>query len=170
MTASISPLRVLTAEFAEISQKIADAETDEAREALLVEFLKLDQDINTKVEGCVVVSKRLESDAEECRRIAREATERARRLEARADWLLNTYLKRNMEALGEKKVETPLYTASVALNPRAVEITDEKAIPGMFLVQKTTYAVDKVAVKRAIEGGQEVPGARLVQGSRLVVS
>jgi hypothetical protein len=52
----------------------------------------------------------------------------------------------------------------------SVNIVDEAQIPALFIKEKITKSVDKVAIKNAMKDGKEVPGAELVQSYSLVVS
>lgn len=68
--------------------------------------------------------------------------------------------------------ELKFETAKVSLSFRkskAVEITDEENIPEAYIVIKTTSRVDKVAIKHAIDKGEEVPGASLVDHKSLQI-
>jgi hypothetical protein len=59
------------------------------------------------------------------------------------------------------------YSFAVKKNPPRVEIVDEEAIPPEF--NDYTPSVNKAAIKSALEDGKEVPGAELVQTTRLDV-
>ena len=52
-------------------------------------------------------------------------------------------------------------------NPPRVEVTDESLIPAEFISYRPV--IDKAAIKYAIEEGKEIPGAELVQSTRLDV-
>ena len=52
--------------------------------------------------------------------------------------------------------------------PPSVAITSEAAIPAESIREKITSAPDKTAIKKALIAGEEIPGARLVQGVSLV--
>ena len=45
---------------------------------------------------------------------------------------------------------------------QAVEIDDEQALDPEWLTVKTTSQLDKAAIKEALKGGQQIPGAQLV--------
>lgn len=49
-------------------------------------------------------------------------------------------------------------------NP-TVEILDEEKLPASFLKEKVTYSPDKDLIKEALDKGEDVPGARLIQKS-----
>ena len=62
----------------------------------------------------------------------------------------------------------PAATASknpVVVGPHVrYEPTDPDAIPSQLHTVKTTTAPDMAAIKRLLEGGEDVPGAQLVRG------
>jgi hypothetical protein len=79
-----------------------------------------------------------------------------------------------MERLQTKNLEANLYTLKSKANPPKVEITDELAIPLVFVRQPEPPPPpppkpDKTAIKKALQAGQYVPGAKLVQDSRLEI-
>lgn len=69
-----------------------------------------------------------------------------------------------------KSVDFVNQKVTVKTNPGSVNIIDEAQIPTLFIKEKITKSVDKVAIKNAIKKGVEVPGAELVQSYSLVVS
>lgn len=96
---------------------------------------------------------------------------------------LKAYTVRVMDGLGVKKLEGNVVTLSLRKCPASVEVTDESAVPNAYksaeirmpadLAEQIldtlpidapvalSYAVDKRAVKSAIEGGAEVAGAQI---------
>lgn len=50
---------------------------------------------------------------------------------------------------------------------KKTEITDENAIPAEFI--KTTTSIQKGAIKKAIQAGVDVPGAKLVDSEHIVI-
>jgi hypothetical protein len=74
-------------------------------------------------------------------------------------------LHQQMLDWGVKKVEGNEYSFTVKKNPPRVEIVDEEAIPPEFI--DYTPSVNKTAIKSALEDGKQVPGAELVQSTRL---
>jgi hypothetical protein len=51
----------------------------------------------------------------------------------------------------------------------SIGILDEKDIPSVYLRQKIAYEPDKAAIKEAISGGAEVPGAELVSRNNIQI-
>lgn len=65
-----------------------------------------------------------------------------------------------VEALGGK-VKGVRFTASIR-NVEAIDVIDLAEIPAEFKREKITIDPDKIAIKRAIKAGEEIPGAILV--------
>lgn len=82
---------------------------------------------------------------------------------------LEKYLLLNMESLGMSELSAGTFTVKIQNNPPAVNITDEKSIPAEYTTIKTEIVVDKKRIADALKAGQEIPGAVLAQGRRLVV-
>lgn len=67
-----------------------------------------------------------------------------------------------LKATGERKVERPGGTVSLQRGRLSVHITDEKSVPTQLC--KTTVTPDKAAIKKQLDGGEDVPGAELARG------
>ena len=66
----------------------------------------------------------------------------------------------------EKRID---YLKNVLTASVAVSIDDEKALPADFVVETVTTKPDKTAIKKAIQSGQEVSGASLVENRNLQI-
>lgn len=87
---------------------------------------------------------------------------------------LSAYLKANMERTGVTKIEGPMLALQIKKNPPAVVIDAPDLVPAFFWKlppppPPPVRGIDKAAIKAAIAEGEEVPGARLVQGTRLEI-
>ena len=91
----------------------------------------------------VLAAERLKDLAESAEKAARAAA---------AEW---------MEATGATTIQSAHHSAHLSRRPAYVVISDEAAIPGDYLVTKTS--IDKSAIKTAIGDGIEVPGASLIR-------
>lgn len=94
--------------------------------------------------------------------------ERKRMAKASQD-RLEAYLCRIIAARGGKKLIGRTNTLSVRPSD-AVVILNEAAIPAAYIVEEvvTTKRVDKVAIKKALKAGDEVPGVDLEYRDNLV--
>jgi hypothetical protein len=61
------------------------------------------------------------------------------------------------------------FTIKRQLNPESVEIINEAAIPGEYLITETKTKISKTLIKDALKKSQEVPGAQLTRSSRIVI-
>jgi len=94
--------------------------------------------------------------------------QRADKLDREAKWL-HEYVEREMKNANVTEVKSPLFKIKLGLNPPRVEVLDKSKIPEQFLRTNLSVEPDKVAIKEAIESGQEVPGVELRQDLKLKV-
>jgi hypothetical protein len=70
---------------------------------------------------------------------------------------------------GISKIECPYFKLSIQDNPPAVEVFDSLQIPADYMREvPATSEPDKMLIKKAIQDGFDVPGAKLKHGKRLV--
>lgn len=163
----------LTGQYQQLAEKLAGMDLDGQTVADTIEASGLSDEIAVKAQGIEMVARSSEMfnsaiDAE---------IERLQALKAHRQKIaqgLRDYLKTNMESAGIEKIECPLFKIGIKKNPPAVEILDEQQIPNEFWVtpepKPPMARPDKAAIKKSIQAGQEVAGAKLVQGTRLDVS
>ena len=96
------------------------------------------------------------------------------RLTALQKFYENTYnrldnaLKTAMVATGHDKVETPTMRLSLR-HTTATEVDDLNAVPMEYKTTKVEVVADKTAIKKAIQSGEDVPGAHLVENVSLQI-
>lgn len=73
-----------------------------------------------------------------------------------------------LDTLGVEKVTGNLATISIRKPRQSVEVFDENLLPGEFLRVKTVIEPDKIALKKALEEGQEIQGAKFKLGERSI--
>jgi hypothetical protein len=102
-----------------------------------------------------------------------EESERLRKL-AQDDEVLASRLRiaimEAMTRIGRPKVQTERFSLSVRKNggKTPVVIHSEDMLPEEYKVPRITVVIDKEAIRAALEGGSEIPGAELGErGSRL---
>jgi hypothetical protein len=168
----MTALFVLTNQYMELAEKLADGDFDAQTIADTIEASGISDELAVKAQGIEFVARGAEAhhaaiDAE----IARLAALKAHRQKV-ADGLRN-YLKDNMERAGIEKIECPLFKLTIRKNPPSVEVLDTAALPAEFWrtpePNPPVAAPDKTAIKAALTAGVTVPGARLAQGTRLEV-
>ena len=81
---------------------------------------------------------------------------------------LDNALKTAMVATGHDKVETPTMRLSLR-HSTATEVDDLDAIPDEYKTTKVEVVADKAAIKKAIQQGEDVPGAHLVENVSLQI-
>jgi len=130
----------------------------------------IEGEVSEKATNVAQVIRNIESLAENIRDAEQKMAARRKALEARADWLRG-YLLDNMVAAGISKVESPWFSLTVRQNPPSVALDDVSLIPTDYwrAVLPPPPAIDRVAIRAAIEAGQDVPGARVVRGQRLEI-
>ena len=92
---------------------------------------------------------------------------RMKTLQKRIDFLSGLSLD-GMEALGLKKIEEPDIRISIRKSINTM-IEDEKAIPSKFVTIVQTEKINKTEIKKAIQVGEDVPGAYLVENINLAI-
>ena len=148
----------LTAQYREALDNVyVDTETGEVVGGL--ELDALEGAINDKAEAIAVVIKEKMNFANACKAEIDSITKKQKTTLKEVDFL-KEYLKTNLEALNIPKVQTPRTTISFRTST-SVEVTDESKLPKQFIIEKTTYSPDKVALKELLNSGATVDGACL---------
>lgn len=162
----------LTGQYMQLAEKLSSLDLDAQTVADTIEASGITDEIAVKAQSIEMVARGAEMH---CPAIDAEI-ERLQALKAHRQKIaqgLRDYLKSNMEAAGIDKIECPLFKISIKKNPPAVEILDEAQIPPSYWVtpepKPPVARPDKTAIKKAIQAGQEIAGAVLVQHTRLDV-
>jgi hypothetical protein len=133
------------------------------QQAALGEQLKASVEKRDKLGNCLVW---LDGQADLLREKEQQLAARRHRFEKFSD-ALRSSLHQQMLDWGIKKVEGQEFSFTVKKNPARVEILEEEKIPPEYV--SYTATIDKAAIKCALEEGSQVPGAELVQSTRLDV-
>lgn len=115
--------------------------------------------LDDKLEAAALHIKNLNAMADAINEEEGALYERRKTLERRIEGF-KMYVARCMDAVEKKKLETPRVVLSIRSSTR-VEIDNERVLPREYIkpVNKTT--IDKTAIRKALEAGQPVAGARL---------
>lgn len=117
--------------------------------------------IENKAENIAKLIRNLESDVSAYKEEEDRLKTKRQSTENKVKWL-KTYLEDNMKLTGKTKFKSGMFNFSIQKNPASVNITDEKIIPGEFLIPQPPK-VDKTSLKEILKRGIEVPGAELKQ-------
>lgn len=78
---------------------------------------------------------------------------------------LNKNIKDAMEATGSTKIVADNHVIKIQKNPPRVDVFDASVISEEFY----KHTIDTVSIKNALKNGEDVPGAQLVQDTRVVI-
>lgn len=144
-----------------------DEETGEIKDSEILDELEAEFKValETKSAGIIKVIREQQEEINgtenEIKRLQNLKTSRTKILER-----FKEYVKLNLKNMDIKKIETSLGTISLK-QTTATDVYDKDLIPKKFLKPKTEYNPMKAEIKKAIESGEEVPGARLVVNTNL---
>jgi len=127
-------------------------------------------ELETKAQNVVAFMRNLETTAVAIKEAEGQMAARRKAIENRAASLKH-YVLDAMQHNGIQRIDCPLFTISIAKNPPAVDVYDERQIPADYFTDPPPPPpqLDKNLIKQAIKDGFEVPGARPTQGVRLSI-
>ncbi len=145
-----------------------DPEADIPMEAAINTLEGIEGQLQDKAVNVAKFMQNLGATAKAIKDAEQQMAKRRKAIENRAQWIKD-YLKNNMQAAGITKIESPWFLLAIQKNPEAVEITNEDLLPDDFKTEVITMKIDKAAIKQVIKDGVSVPGAVLIQGTRLAI-
>ncbi len=110
----------------------------------------------------------LEAEAAAIEEAKQRMDSRAKAALRQAGWLKG-YLRGELERTGLKP-KAPDLAMRLQANPPAVVLEDERLIPADYWLTQTVTTLLKAEISAALKAGKEVPGAKLVQTHRLVIT
>jgi len=147
---------------------LTDPELDLPVEAVNDTLEALGDEMETKAINVTKFMRNMEATASAIKSAEAEMAKRRKSLENRIKWMKD-YLKGSMEHTGITKIECPYFKLSIQKTPASVNILNEAKIPTQFKEQVLSWKIDKTAIKNAIKSGEAIPGAELVNGTRLAI-
>lgn len=166
----MSSLFVIADQYRALAHKLADLDFDASTITDTIEASGLTDELAVKASNIEHVARGAEAhnlaiDAE----IARLQALKAHRVKVAAG--LRQYLLDNMQRMEIERIDCPLFSITIRKNPPSVDIYDPLSIPAQYMVtpvpKPPVASPDKKSIAAAIKAGQEVTGAKLVQGTRL---
>jgi hypothetical protein len=169
MTRSLS-LYQLSSHYIQALDFLTDPELAIPMQAVNDTLEGLSGELEDKAINVAKFIRNIETTANAIKKAEVDMAKRRKSLETRVQWL-EDYLKSSMEATGITKIECPYFKLSIAKNPPALELFDSQAVPEQYKHTETvtTEQIDRAAIKAALSSGQAINGARLVNGTRLVI-
>lgn len=162
----------ITNQYLALAEKLDSMDLDTQTIIDTIDASGIEDEFSLKAQGILHIA----SEAEKYTPLIDMEIERLQALKASRAKLaqgLRDYLLSNMERSGIQKITCPLFSLSIRHNPPAVEVLDTAALPPLYWrtpePKPPVAAPDKAAIKAALQAGTEVPGARLVQGLKLVI-
>ena len=146
-----------------IQELMSDESTD--MEMLGATLKNVNDELETKAENYAKIIKQIEGDIETVKKEKDRLTSKQRAMENNVRWL-KMNLQSAMELQGKKKFKTDLFSFNIQKNPKSVQVTcDPSLLDERF--QSIKVDADKKAIKEALEAGETVEGATIVQSESL---
>lgn len=148
--------------------KLADLDLDEQTVQDTLEGLA--GELEVKATNVAAFARNLEASAEAIKGAEAQMAARRKSIERRAE-SIRSYLKTNMERTGITKIESPQFMLSIKKNPPSVYVEAPELVPDQYMrvVPPPPPQIDKKAIGDALKAGEDVPGCRLEQGTRLEI-
>ena len=135
---------------------------EEVNEALM----EVMDDVVAKGENGIIYLHKLQTTIEAAKLEKKKIDSFIKSLESRKKRVENAYLYA-LDNMKMKSILTGRGELKAKKNPPAVKVDDLTKIPVKFQRQKIQVDVDKIAIKKAINAGETVPGAHLEQAVSL---
>lgn len=131
-----------------------------------LEGLKGDIEVKAKNVAAFVSNRKAEIEA--VKEASKKLADRAKNEQSALD-RLTEYLKYNMENAGITEIRSPELLLKIKTNPPSVVIDNELLIGGQFIKEKVVTSIDKGAIKKELNAGNQVLGAHIEQKTRLEI-
>lgn len=142
-----------------------DPETGMVFDVSLLDKLEMERD--AKIENALLYAEQLKADEKEINDYVKRLSERAKAKKRAAD-NIKAWLVDRLRETKDGKFETARIRATVSVTAGGkAEITDENAIPEQY--RKYEWEPDVTAIKKALQSGEAVAGAKLADTVRLTV-
>lgn len=162
----MATLYEITKEYLDVLDNLeVDEETGEITGAERLDEMEGSFDQKAEAVACFV--KNAAAMAESIKEEEKTLKKRRESLERRNDYL-KQLLQNSLDAVGKAKLETPKVVVSFRKS-KAIQIDDEAAVPAAFKSEVVSVKIDKTLIKQAIQLGQQVPGAALVENRNIQI-
>lgn len=158
----------ITTQYTEALTFFGDLDNTLSLDTALDTLDAIDGDFEQKAINVAAYARQLEAEADAIKTVIEGMEKRRKALEKRAEWLKD-YTRHCMETLGKTKIKHAWFNLSIQKNPPSVEVYDETVLPFEYIAEIVTTKIDKAAIKAALLEGASVTGAKLSNGTRLVI-
>lgn len=143
-----------------------EAESDPEGIKTLTDTLEsLEGELMDKLAACCAMVKNFEAEGEACAAEVKRLNDMKRVALNKAE-ALKSYLRHELERTGAKTTTVGVFRCSFR-NNTVVEVDDPNTLPAEF--QRITVAADKTALKKALQDGATIDGARLATSTTFSV-
>ena len=165
----MTSLHEISASFRQDAARLAELDIDEATIQNTLEAMS--GELEVKAQSVVMYARNLQATATAIKDAEEQMAKRRKAIENRAKHLLD-YVQGCMETAAVQKIECPYFRLAIQAKPPSVDVYEPGLIPEQYMrtPEAPPPAPDKTAIAKAIKEGHEVPGARLVHGTRLAIS
>ena len=147
----------------ELSEQIRELFSNEEIDVDLLN--ELEMEFNDKVENICGLIREIEADSSAYKSEIDRLADKKRAADNSVE-RLKDYIRSNMEATGETKINGRLFNVTLGKPSQVVAIVGQ--VPEKYHVIKVTE--DKTAISKALKAGETVEGAQLVDGkSKLII-
>lgn len=159
----------MTANFESAFLELVDLDIPE--DAIKDTIEALEGELSLKIANVGAFIKNLDAEADKIKEAEKSIAARRKTYENKVA-RMKDYLRENMERAGIKKVSAIDGTFVITLiAPRAsLVIDDEAAIPATYKAERVVVDIDKAAIKKALEEGEQIDYAHLEHKSGLRIS
>lgn len=155
----------------EISVKYLEI-LNEANENGEIDQIKFEENHEAMEEKSIAVAsfiKNLQAEYEAVQTARKEMQEREAKLVKKIKYL-SGYLKTQMEFTGISKISSsPLFEIKIKNCPPSLDIINETMVPDEFWESHIVRSIDRISLKRAIQDGVDIEGAKVIQRTRLEI-
>lgn len=131
-------------------------------------LMPIKQDIKNKSINIASYIKNLECEMDAMDDYINKMTRKKKIRQKKIDAIKN-YLRTNMEKTGINKIETTEFTILLGSEDIRTEIYDSSVLPINLCRRVEKFEPDKNLIKKAIEDGNIIDGARLIKTRRLTI-
>lgn len=150
--------------------QLCEEPEDSDRAAALDDDVKANvaQAISQKLRGYQRFFSFCEGQAEECKREIARLQTRKKTVEGAKD-RLRKYLARAMNGHGIKRLDAGTVVFTLMPPKASVLVVDAEQVPYQYKEERIVCDIDSSAIRRALEAGEDVPGATLTVGEPFVM-